>query len=197
MRRQLEIRHMLDIVKGIVFGAMLIGGGVSYMMLNKRWVPKTTINACLVVGIIGMFGLLYWLLSSLLGSMRNFSFLKKNGLMDCGEDIDPHRAPDISASKLFFGEKAVYSGISKMLIPYEQIVWVYKEQHKTNGVTDGQGLSLGTKSGFHPTLPLKKADYESNSFLGALTSRLGANTIYGYSMQNLEAYREIVRVNRK
>lgn len=84
-----------------------------------------------------------------------------------------------------------------MLIPYEQIVWVYKNQHKTNGVTDSLGLFIGTKDGHSPAFSLQKIDYESNSAIKVLAGRLSAATLYGCSTQNPEAYRNIVNANIK
>lgn len=61
-------------------------------------------------------------------------WLRKNAMEHIADDIDLEK-PTFPESKLFCGQRAMYSKKSKVIIPYGKIAWTYLHETRTYGIT--------------------------------------------------------------
>ena len=119
---------------------------------------------------------------------KSLKWLKEKGIEDIANDIDP-KTPIAPKSKIYCGEKALFSKEPWVIIPYSEIAWTYMYERRTNGILVERSMIIHTKENVKDAF---KADEVIFKFL--LISHIIKNSpdvIVGYGAEQKAAYGKI------
>lgn len=105
-----------------------------------------TIIAPLVLSIMALWicGIIY--LVSFMPFTRSVKWLKSKELEHVADDIVLDR-PTLPRSKIYCGQRALFSKKPCAIIPYAEIAWVYLYERRTNGIVVERSVIINTKDG--------------------------------------------------
>ncbi len=95
--------------------------------------------------------------------------------------------------KLVLSPDFLYSGSTGYVLPYEEVVWLYKSTQRSYGITVATQLVAGTISGKTIYLATRAADDQFITTVAQAVLRKNPTCLIGYSSENIKAFRQ--RVN--
>jgi len=125
--------------------------------------------------------------------LGNRKWLKKLGYEHIADDmlIDNPIMPD---SRIYCGEKAIFSAKFGLVIPYVEIAWVYMCRHSVNGFNVDNHLNLHTKSGKKILVYAKKNEFKI--LMLCIASKV-PGVIAGYGNEQKLKYKALLKENDK
>ena len=167
-----------------------IGFVCSLILLST---PLLSDNFLIILSLFTVFLIALWTIGVLYVShyftfKKTLKTLREKGLEDVVNDIDLEK-PIFPKSKIFCGEKALFSKEPWVIIPYSEIAWTYMYERRTNGILVERSMIIHTKENVKYAF---KADEVIFKFL--LISHIIKNSpdvIVGYGAEQKAAYGKI------
>ncbi len=150
----------------------------------------------LVTGILLFFPVVIY---SIVYADRNVPFLKnrkwlnKIGLEHIADDMQLSE-PITLKSKIYCGEKVIFAKKFGVIVPYDQIAWMYRYQRRVNGITVEKYISLHTKSGKKIPIYTKLKEFEENEkIVFEHVIKKCPNLLIGYGKEQKQDYKRVVK----
>jgi uncharacterized membrane protein HdeD (DUF308 family) len=167
-----------------------IGFVCSLILLST---PLLSDNFLIILSLFTVFLIALWTIGVLYVShyftfKKTLKTLREKGLEDVVNDIDLEK-PIFPKSKIFCGEKALFSKNPWAIIPFSEIAWTYMYVRRTNGFVVERAMIIYTKENKKYTL---SADEIAFKFL--LISHIvknSPNVIVGYGAEQKYEYGKI------
>lgn len=119
---------------------------------------------------------------------RHIRWLKKNGLEHIGDDI-PLREPTMPETKIHCGSHAFFIKKPRVVIPYSQVVWIYKYAKKVGGFTVEEEYHLLCRNG--EKFAYKAKDHEIQWLVERHIAVESRDMLLGYTAQNIKRYKAL------
>ncbi len=122
---------------------------------------------------------------------KSIKLLQSKGMENIADDIVLDK-PTLPRSKIYCGQKAMFSKKPCLILPYEEIAWVYVHKDNMYGITVSKSVVVHTKSGKHYTL---SADIDEFQWLlENYIVKNSVNVIIGYGTEQKQKYKTLFPV---
>ncbi len=113
---------------------------------------------------------------------------------NCIDDINLAQ-PTFPKSKIYCGEKAFFSKNPCVIIPYENVAWVYVYEQKSYGITVQKSVIIYTKDAKKYTINAKIEDFQW--LINQYIAKNSPNLIVGYGAKQKKLYKELNPATKK
>ena len=120
--------------------------------------------------------------------LRNLRWLRKNGIENISHDINLNK-PTLPRSKIYCGERALLTKRPCLLIPYNEMGWVYIYKKYTNGFLTERSFIIYTKDKHKFSLAFDDED-EIRWLLNNYIIKNSPDVIIGYGKEQKERYKK-------
>lgn len=96
-------------------------------------------------------------------------------------------------AKLVLSENFLFSGVSGAVVPYEDVLWVYKRVQRSYGVAVATSLNVGLIDGRSVALAARGVTDELTEQAAAAVRRKNPGAVFGYSAEKRRQYRRAVK----
>lgn len=129
--------------------------------------------------------------------LKNRKWLEKIDSANIADDMKLGE-PITRKSKIYCGEKVIFSKKFGVIVPYEQIAWMYRCNHRVNGITIEKYLCLYTKSGKKIPIYAKLKEFKENekTIFDHVINKC-PNLLIGYGKEQKRDYKRIVKEHKK
>lgn len=150
------------------------------LVMGWDWVLFATISPAIIAAI--------YYFARLLPILINAKQMAKKGMDNEAGTILVNK-PTLPRMRVYCGNKALFNKNNHSILPYHQILWVYKYRHYVNGMLVEESIVLKLNTG--KTVKLAAADQE---FMWLLQNHIGPNSpnlIIGAGKQEAARYKQL------
>lgn len=166
----------------LLSAALFIGSMVLLAFLPISAVAPVIFLSCLLLYVIGLIYLIGYL-----PFVRSVKWLRQKGLEDVADDINSDK-PTLPRSRIFCGQKALFSKKPHVILPYSQIAWVYLYERRSYGIVVEKAVIVFTKDGRKYSLNADAEEFKWMLKLYIIPNAPGV--ILGYGAEQKHLYKQ-------